>query len=155
MLVYALPEDWQEDYSVALWFRLQALPDKRIGQVFSAWAGGMDDPLRITVDNGKLFARIEAQQNYSTQGLPIETGRWHHVAAVKSGSNLALYFDGQPKARATVPGPVMTRARSCALGGNPNYSGNECLAVDLAGFALSWRALTPEEIRVLAKNQTK
>ena len=28
--------------------------------------------------------------------VPLEVGRWHHVAAVKNGDKLILYLDGQP-----------------------------------------------------------
>ncbi|MBI5388527.1 MAG: LamG domain-containing protein [Verrucomicrobia bacterium] len=155
MLVYELPDEFEEDYSVAVWFHIVAFPEKRLGQVFSAWAGGMDDPLRLTVENGKLFARIEAQQVFSTKGVPIEAGKWQHVAAVKSGSRLSLFLNGQQQDIVTVPAFVNTRARSCALGGNPNYSGNEFLAADFAGFTMSLRALTPEEVMELAKPSAK
>jgi len=152
MLIYALPEDFGDDYSVTLWFRLTALPEKHLGQLFSAWAVGLDDPLRLTIDGGKLFARIEAQQAYSTKGVPIETGAWHHLAAVKSGPRLTLYLDGEPRESVAVPGLINTAARSCALGGNPNYVGNEFLAADFAGFVMFLKALQDTEVKELSRS---
>ena len=152
MLVYALPEEFTEDFSVAVSFRLTALPEKRIGQIFSAWAASMDDPLRLTIDGGKLFARIEAQQAYSTKGVPVEVGRWHHVAAVKSGGRLTLYLDRQARESVAVPQFINTAARQCALGGNPKYSGNEFLAAEFAGFVMYARGLSATEIESYGKS---
>jgi len=90
--------------------------------MLSLWAGGMDDPLRLTVDGDKLFARIEAQRVFTTKGVPVGAGRWRHVAAVKAGARLALYLDGQLQETIEVPAALNTAARVCALGGNPNYS---------------------------------
>jgi len=151
MLVYSLPEEFSDSLTIAVWVRVRALPEKRIGQVFSAWAAGMDDPLRLTVDGGKLFARVESQQGYSTKGVPIEAGQWHHVAAVRSAGQLALFVDGQRRESAAAPESISTVARSCALGGNPNFSGNEFLAADFARFTLALRAFSEEEIRALAR----
>jgi hypothetical protein len=146
MLVYALPEDIGDDYSVVLRVRVAAFPSKRIGQVFSMWAAAMDDPLRLVLDGGKLFARIEAQQGSSTKGVPIDTGVWHHVAAVKSGGTLTLYLDSRPVESTAAPSSIITGARACALGGNPKFSGNEFLAADFANFSFYARALSAEEI---------
>jgi hypothetical protein len=150
MLVYALPEELPGDYSVSVWFRLAAFPEKRIGQVFSAWAAGMDDPLRLTIDGGKLFARIEAQRAFSTKGAPVTLGQWRHLAAVKAGTNLTLYLDGRAQDTVSVPQFLNTMARSCALGDNLNFSGNEFLAADFARFEFHARARSPEEVDRLA-----
>ncbi len=155
MLVYALPEEGAEDYSVEVWLRVGAFPEGRIGQVFSTWAAAMDDPLRLTIDHGQLFARIEAQQGFSTEGVPIDVGVWHHVAAVKRGPQLTLYLDGQARESIAVPRFLNTVARTCALGGNPNYSGNEFLAADFADFTMSFRALSADEMSALARFPAK
>jgi DUF1680 family protein len=147
MLVYALTGELGRDYSVGVWVRLLATPEGRLGQVFSAWAGPMDDPLRITIQDRRLFARLESGQAYSTAGVPVKVGRWYHVAAVKAGTNLTLYVDGQACQSIPVPEWVLTRSEACALGGNPRYPGNEFLAVQLARFTLAARAWSAEEVR--------
>jgi uncharacterized protein len=151
MLVYALPEDFGEAFTAAAWVRMNALPAGRIGQILSLWANGMDDPLRLTIDGGKLFARIEAQHVFTTRGTPLAVAEWHHIAAVKSGATLVLYLDGRPQESVAVPAALNTTARTCAIGGNPNYSGNEFLAADFARFELYGRALTADEIAARAK----
>jgi hypothetical protein len=150
MVVYALPEDWPEDYSATVWVRVKEFPAGRIGQILSLWAGGMDDPLRLTLDGGKLFARIEAGRVFGTSGASFTPGQWRHVAAVKTGAKLTLYLEGKPIETVAAPAGVNTGARTCALGGNPNYSGNECLAADFAGFEFYFRPLTAQEIAARA-----
>jgi hypothetical protein len=146
MLVYELGEFPEEDYSVTVRMRISELPGDRLGQIFSAWSRPMDDPLRLCVQQGKLFARIEAGQGYSTGGVIVEPGRWYHIAAVKRGERLLLYVDGQERASATVPLLVSSSANDFALGGNPHFTGNEFLAVQLADFAFFARALSAVEV---------
>jgi hypothetical protein len=149
MIVYALGEFPPRDYTLAVWATWEA-PKGRLGQVVSAWEGMMDDPLRICVDGGKLFARVEAARGYSTPGLSLEAGRWHHLAAVKRGPELTLYVNGQPAATLKLPQEVNSLSDQVALGGNPNYTlKSEHLACRLAGFVFYSRAMSGLEVRAL------
>ncbi len=146
MLVYAMPAWPEEDFTIAVRVRIDELPKSGFGQIFSAWATGMDDPLRLCVQNGKLYARIEAVAGYGTQGVPIDVGRWHRVCAVKHGETLSLFLDGQPAGSCAAPRFTTTAARDCALGGNPHFSGDESLAATFADFGFWERALSAEEL---------
>ncbi|MFN3651971.1 MAG: beta-L-arabinofuranosidase domain-containing protein [Armatimonadota bacterium] len=146
-LKYAVDQFPEEEYTVAVRVRIDALPSGRIAQVFSAWTAPADDPLRITVDSGKLFARIEAGGSFSTPGFPVTPGRWYDVVAVKQGPRLLLYVDGQVVGQSAAPLSVRSRSREVALGGNPRYAGNEFLAATFADFSLHGRAFTAEEVR--------
>jgi hypothetical protein len=139
----------EEDYTVSIWVSLTKLPSTMYGQLFSAWAAGMDDPLRLVVQDGKLFARIEAGTAYGTGGFPLELNRWYHVACVKLGANLTLYVDGQAKATTNAPPALVTSAADFAIGGNPNFSGPEFLAAKLADLKFYARPLSPEEVKEL------
>ncbi|MCX6926099.1 MAG: glycoside hydrolase family 127 protein, partial [Verrucomicrobia bacterium] len=150
MLVYAVPAWPEEDFTVSVRVRLDEMPKGRLGQIFSAWAAAMDDPLRLVVEQGKLFARIEAGGVFGTPGVPIDAGRWHHVCAVKRGETLALFLDGQPAGSCAAPRFATTTARDCSLGGNPHFSGDESLTATFADFGLWERALSAEELRRLA-----
>jgi hypothetical protein len=147
---YAIPWFPRRDYSVVVRVAPTSFPDGRIAQVFSAWAGGMDDPLRITIDGGRLFARLESGNAYSTDGVELERGRWTHVAAVKKGRRLVLYVDGKERASTEVPEQVRSRAENVALGANPNFGGDEYLHGSLADFRLYARALGAQEVRDLS-----
>ncbi len=153
MLVYDLDGFPWENYSVSVWVNVRRLPEGRLGQVFSAWAAPMDDPLRIVVEGGKLHARIEAGAGHSTPGIAVETGRWHHIAAVKDEDRLILYIDGKERGAANVPFSLDTAARNAALGGNPNYGGKEFLAASFAGLEVVAKALSAAEIEARARKR--
>jgi hypothetical protein len=155
MLVYAVPAWPEEDFTVAVRVRIDEMPRSGFGQIFSAWATGMDDPLRLCVQNGKLYARIEAVAGYGTPGVPIDAGRWHHVCAIKRGETLSLFLDGQPAGSCAAPRFTTTTARDCALGGNPHFSGDESLNATFADFGLWERALPVEELQRLMGPEQK
>jgi hypothetical protein len=150
ILKYNLTAFPEEDYTVSIWVSLPRLPDAGLAQVFSVWSAGMDDPLRLVVDRGRLFARIEAGSGYGTQGVELQPDRWYHVAAVKRQSELTLYVDGLPRSTAAAPPFVSSLAKNVAVGGNPNYRGApEFLPARYAVFHLHARALSPDEIKQL------
>ncbi|HEY5910885.1 MAG TPA: beta-L-arabinofuranosidase domain-containing protein [Verrucomicrobiae bacterium] len=148
MLLYSMPAWPEEDFTVAVRVRIDEVPKDRIGQIFSAWTAGMDDPLRLVVDKGRVFARVEAGAGYGTPGVPIETNHWHQIAAVKRGEWLTLFVDGHPTGDCSVPQFATTATRQCALGGNPHFNGNEFLAATFADFGFWARALSSEELRL-------
>jgi len=144
LIVYPLRAFPEEEYTVSLRFSAERV-DGPLGQVLSAWCRGMDDPLRICVSEGKLFARIEAGSTYSTRGLPIEKETWYDVCVVKRASELTLFVDGQPVETIRVPAVVQSAARDFALGGNPHYTGqSEHLACRVADLQLNTRPLPPQ-----------
>ena len=149
LLRYAVRAFPSYEYTVALWFAYDRRED-RLGQVFSAWDQIVDDPLRICIVGGKLYARIEAGIGLSTEGIAVEPGRWHHVAVVKSGSRLALYLDGKPVAAVQAPDEVFSSARDFALGGNPHLPGqSEQLACRVARLTMLVRPLSAQQVAEL------
>ena len=146
MLRYDIGTFPEEDYSVCIAVRVACLPTG-LGQVFSAWAVSQDDPLRLCVENGKLFARMEAGNGFSTAGVPVQLNTWMRVAVVKEESTLTLYVDGVQRGTCFVPALVRSQAKDIALGGNPHFAGKEFLACRLADFRFYARALSPQEVR--------
>jgi uncharacterized protein len=150
LLRYALGAWPQDDWTVALRVRIREMPRNHLGQVFSAWHKNVDDPLRLVLDGGKLYARIEAGAGYSTPGVALEPGRWYALAAVRRAETMRLFVDGKAVGSCAVPAFLPTQATDCALGGNPHYNGNEFLAASFADFAFYARALSDVEIQRLA-----
>lgn len=146
-ILYRLDPWPEEDFTVAVRARLRELPRGRLGQVFSAWAGPMDDPLRLVVDQGRLYARVEAGSGYSTAGAPVSPGRWLEIVAIRRAGHLALYLDGQPVGTCFVPEGLPTQSAAVALGGNPRYSGSEFLSGTFADFVFLERAWSDDELR--------
>jgi hypothetical protein len=154
MLAYALPEGFGAgDFTVAVSVKVEALPEKRLGQIFSAWCASGDDPLRLVVQNGHVHARIENKAGSAgTGGVPLATGGWRHIAATKEGSVLTLFVDGVPCSSAEGPPVLQTQSKAGALGGNPLYTGApEFLAAEFRNFAVYGRALADEEVAARAK----
>jgi DUF1680 family protein len=139
------------DYTVAFWTKLDALPEGRIGQLFSAWCKGGDDPLRVVVDGGKVYAKLEGMGGGSTQGADMPVGVWTHVAAVKQGNSLKLYLNGEAVATGPAPMIVVSAAKDVALGNNPHHSADESVSAAFDDFALHARAFTIDEVQALAK----
>jgi len=146
MLRYQIPMFPEEDYTFVGWVCPLAHPAGRIAQVFSAWARGMDDPLRVTFHDKKVHARIEEGRAFGTKGAPIDVGRWVHVAAVKHGSALSLYIDGKLFDTAQVPKVLTSTALDFALGANPHYTGDEHFIGRIDDFAFYAKALSAAEI---------
>lgn len=144
-LIYKIGSWPEEDYTLALKFRVRELPSGRIAQIFSAWAAGMDDPLRVTIDRGQLFARIEAGTGYSTAGVPIQVGTWYDLRVIKEGTRLALFLDDKERASCNVPEFISSRATDFALGGNPHYTGNEFAAVEVQDLQFFGEAKLPRK----------
>ncbi len=140
----------EENYTVSIWTSVAASHGDRFGQLFSAWAAGMDDPLRLVVTGGKLFGRIEAGRNYGTEGVAIAVDKWYHVVGVKHGDKLTVHLDGRARTSANVPRAVRSNAMNFAIGGNPNFSGApEFLAAKVADLRFFARALSAEEVKQL------
>lgn len=140
------------EYSYFIWLKLDRLPD-HLGQVISAWARGGDDPLRLCVDQGKLFARIEGSGAFSTPGVSLPLHRWVPIGVVKERGKLRLYVDGKLSGSTDVAPRVLSSSRLIAIGRNPLHTGDESLPGRFTGFRFYARALTPEEIASLSKEQ--
>ena len=146
MLTYAIKRFPPRQYSVSICFSYPKL-EPRLGQLFSAWCRGMDDPLRICVENGRLSARVEAGRRYDSKSAEIEPGKWYHVCVVKDGSQITLYLDGRKVADMKVPTEIRSQARDFALGGNPHYTAaSEHLACRVTGLQMTLRAMTADEV---------
>lgn len=150
IVIYAVESFPETDYSVSVWVSAKAQGAK-LAEIFSAWCRGSDDPLRICLQDGKLFARIEAGRSFSTEGVAMEPEKWHHVVAMKNDTQLKLYLDGKLSGQVAVPAEIFSSSVDFALGGNPHFSGDEYFGGRIADFGFYGRALSQEEIEKLGK----
>lgn len=144
-LRYKLPFFPDRDYSFMAWACPEGLPSGG-AQIFSAWCRGMDDPLRVMINGHDVSARIEAGGGWTTAGVPLDNGKWTHVAAVKEGTRLTLYIDGKPAQTVNVPEYIRSQSTEVGIGFNPLFSGGEHFTGKLGDFAFYARALSPSEI---------
>ncbi len=148
-LRYELPFFPEVDYTFCAWVYPEDLPVASIRQVFSAWCQGMDDPLRVTLRENGVCAGIEAGQAYSTPVVPLTNQAWVHLVAVKAGSVLRLYVNGEEAATAEVPERVASRSTHVGIGFNPPYSGGEHFKGRIRDVAFYAAAFPAERIRTL------
>ena len=146
-LRYRLPFYPARDYTFRAWVYPEDVTAPGVRQVMSGWCGPMDDPLRLTIENGALSARIESGRCYGTPGVAVRNGEWIHVAAVKSGSSLTLYIDGKAVAKTEVPEFISTASNEIGIGYNPLFGEGERLTGRIDDFAFYARACTEQEIQ--------
>ncbi len=146
-LRYRIPFFPDEDYSFSAWICPEGLPAKGLQQVFSAWCKGGDDPLRVTLEGGNIFARIENPKGgCSTRGTPVRNGEWVHVAAVKDRGKLTLYVNGAPVESVVTHQYIRSESSAIGIGFNPLFAGGEHFAGKVDDFAFYARALSAEDI---------
>lgn len=148
-LRYSLPFFPERDYAFMAWVCPEGLPSSG-QQVFSAWCRGMDDPLRVMLNGNEISARIEGGGSWGTPGVPVENGKWYHVAAVKEGTNLSLFIDGKKRQSTTVPEIVRSQSTLVGVGFNPLFGGGEHFVGCIDDCAFYARALRAEEIEKAA-----
>jgi uncharacterized protein len=154
-LRYALPFLPESDYTFCAWVCPEGLPVKGLQQVFSAWCKSGDDPLRVTFDGDKLFARIESPAGgTSTKGVQFRNGKWVHVAAVKEGGTLSLYVNGALAQSAHAAAQVITESTDIGIGYNPLFSGGEHFRGKLDDFTFHGRALSAEVLRSATRGKS-
>ncbi|MEW6237915.1 MAG: beta-L-arabinofuranosidase domain-containing protein [Candidatus Omnitrophota bacterium] len=146
MLRYQLPYFPADEYTFLVWVYPETPPTVHIAQIVSAWIRGGDDPLRVTLQGGKIYGRIEGFTGANTKGIPVNNKEWLHVAAVKSGSQLSLYINGKLADSTNAPIYLPTLAQDFALGANPHYEGNEYFTGCLDDFAFYAKAMNAEQI---------
>ena len=156
LLRYKIDRFPQLEYTLSMWLAINRLPDTRFGLAFSLWNPMPEDSLRLIVEEGKLFARIEAAftgpwtKRYTTEGVPVEPGAWYHVVVVKNSTLFTLYVDGRVYSEIKVPWYMPSRTREFTLGGNPfSRRESEFLAADFADLRLLARVLSAEDVREL------
>ena len=92
------------DFTVAFWVRLDEGPNGQWRQLIRK--GEVDNNAHRTVAlwiypwSNHIHARVSGANDWNMGidygNTPLAVGRWTHVAFVKSGSEVRLYFDGQP-----------------------------------------------------------
>ncbi|MBY0586478.1 glycoside hydrolase family 127 protein [bacterium] len=135
-----------DDYTLLVRVRFEELPAK-LAQIASAWCKGGDDPLRLCIDGGQIFARVEGMGGASTSGQPIPVGRWVILAVVKDGTSLRLWMDGKEASNTSVPRKLMSGSQAIGLGRNPRYGGDESLTARFRDFHFYARALANDELK--------
>ncbi|MFH1743316.1 MAG: LamG-like jellyroll fold domain-containing protein, partial [bacterium] len=155
MLRYRVPYFPAEEYTFMAWICPETGSEGRLAQIFSAWAKGGDDPLRVVLDKGHLHARIEGFTGANSKGAPVILGEWAHVAVVKTGGKLLFYVNGDLIDSTNASTFLPTAAEDFALGANPHHQGNEFFVGSIDEFAFYAKDLSAEQITAIYREQRK
>ncbi len=153
-LVYDAPQFPLRTYTFSAWFQPQGLEadGKRWHHIFSAWCAGLNDPLRVSVQDGQLVVNIEQPTGgYHLSGGGVKNGEWTHVAVVKRFSELLLYVNGKKTGAASVPACLQSGARNLGIGCNPNYGELEGFKGAIASVLFTREALDEDAIQIMSK----
>ena len=146
MIRYQVPYFPEDSYTFMAWVCPEEEPESKLSQIFCAWAKGGDDPLRVVIEDQKLYARIEGQGGVGTKGYPVTFGQWIHIAVVKEGHSLSLFINGQLVDETHAPSVLRTSSKMFALGGNPLHKGNEFFKGRIDDFSFYAKSFSKEEI---------
>jgi len=121
----------------------------------SAWqtittkvGGGYQGVYRLNLDGSgnNVFFTCEGVPPYNAWGeVPVNDGKWHHLAGVYDGAKLYLYVDGVEDVSADASGSIELSSDPFLIGGYDGYNG---LIDDVQLYN---RALAPEEIPQIMK----
>ncbi|MBP7049624.1 MAG: glycoside hydrolase family 127 protein [Phycisphaerae bacterium] len=152
-LVYTAPWFPLRTYTMAAWMRPEDLGSdgNRWHHVFSAWCVSVNDPLRVSVQDGKLVVNIEQPGGgCHLDAGPVQNGKWLHVAVVKKYHDLTLYVDGRRVATTSAPNTLASGPKNVGIGCNPNFGDTESFQGCIADVLFSREAMTDAQIAALA-----
>jgi len=82
--------DFASDFTLSAWIKAEGSSD--YNAIMSNYE--TDKGWWFILNDGKLRMGLENQIDTSYQGLDLRDGKWHHVAATCTTSNIILYTDG-------------------------------------------------------------
>lgn len=153
---YELPFFPDEEYTFEAWIKptIGSARKNTPQRICSAWHNLYDDPLRISILSGQIFVGLETNgRDYETEGVPIRSEEWTHIAAIKNATNLYLYVNGKRKAHVEVPARIMTRSQYLGIGFNPVYFSGEFYQGAIGPFSFRACALDEKDLVFLKEDQ--
>ncbi len=117
-------------------------------RLFSGWHGYYEDPLRLSIRSGKIFAGLETNgKSYETSRIQFPAPGWFHVAVVKKGEVLKIHVNGKEEAQVSVPVFIKNDARNIGIGFNPLYVDGEFYHGAIGPFTFRACALDDHQIK--------
>jgi len=142
----ALKFDITDEITLACWIKTTS---GRAWQTITTKVGGSYEGIyRLNFDSSgnNVFFTCEGVPPYNAWGdVPVNDGRWHHLAGVYDGSKLYLYVDGVEDISANASGSIQLSLQSFLIGGYNGYNG---LIDDVQLYN---RGLSTEEIPKIMK----
>ena len=111
------------NFGGALSFMLVAAPPTgQISEIMSAWTKGMDDPVRLAVDDqGRLYGAVEGTLSGKTRRIILTPNEWYNARVVKEGASWRLYLNDELIDELTTEEVSSTISSQIGLGCNPKF----------------------------------
>ena len=95
-------------FTIEFWMSTTAAKGTLLSKKHSA----DESSIIVHLDGGaaNLSVAMGGGEGGSGGGLPINDGKWHHLAMVKVGNDIVLYVDGTKATSSTLKGPVASRS---------------------------------------------
>jgi hypothetical protein len=151
--------DGYTDFTVALWVRTtDTTASSLISQRDSTPVGYNGSYKLSMLANGNLDLTVYRLEDggsqfggtLATASTPVNDGAWHHVVAMRQGTNGFIYVDGVLAASASGAAVASLRSSTLTYIGRDQRDNNQPLTGDLDEIALFNRALTPAEVANIA-----
>ena len=139
-IIYQLEEFPAYAFEASLDFMLAAAPPTgQISEIMSAWARGMDDPVRLAVDDQeRLYGAVEGTLSGQTRRIKLTTNEWYHARIIKEGASWRLYLNDELVDELTTEEVSSTTSSLIGLGCNPKFRAqSEFFNGKIANFKLS------------------
>lgn len=131
--------DGMEALTIMVWVKQEEHQATGIIQKGGGW-GNMSYLIQPWSDQQIYFGILETSSRAITKPGDFPVGEWYHMAGTFDGSELAIYINGEEKARASAPADAVPDTVE------PLQIGNR-LAGTLDDFVMYSRVLTEEEIQ--------
>ena len=147
------------DFTVTLWVRTTSATDSALIVQRDATPVGYNGTYRLTLlASGNLDLTVYRLEDggsqfggtLATASTPVNDGAWHHVVAIRQGTNGFIYVDGVRAAAASSTAVASLRSANLTYIGRNPRDNDQPLTGDLDEVALFNRALTPAEVANLA-----
>jgi hypothetical protein len=146
----------QGDFTLDAWFRTtDAGRNILMGNYLNGTLGALNLELH-TGNRVRVYVQPPAGQGGATVSLfatpqaATRDGRWRHLAGVRRGGDVCLYLDGKEVGRTADTAGAFDLQGDAAWLGRDARTGETAFKGDLDALRVWSRALTPEEIALLA-----
>jgi len=143
----ALSPQGPVEYTVGCWIRTREQVVDVLG------TGVAPGDLLLVVNRGPVRAHhfTDKSPNARDGKIPVNDGRWHHIAQTVADGRLSLYVDGRLDISAEIVGKPTISGKPIVLGSADGSAGRSRYRFrgELEGMQLVPRALSAEEIRRL------
>ncbi len=114
-----------DDFSISVWINMSSYGDNWANVIVGKCGeGGLSWQLRRLADTHRISFTTRGggdEDGWGSGGQNISLDEWHHVAAVRDGTEKCLYIDGQREAVSDIEGYIVEDDHNVYIGARANW----------------------------------